>query len=156
MSVQSDKLDIVALIENTREANAGYAQTYKVNFVLTNQADKTEVIGDANRLMQVLVNLLSNAAKFSRKGGLIDVRILQQEKVIRIEVQDYGEGIPLEFQSRIFGKFAQAENDATRRHSGTGLGLNISHKLIEKMNGKIGFTTEVGQGTTFWFTVPIA
>ena len=154
MAVKTDWLDLVTLIEQTLEANAGYAQTYNVVFVLTNHALHRNVLGDANRLMQVMANLLSNAAKFSHEGGLVDIRILQQENAIRVEVQDYGDGIPPEFQSKIFGKFAQADTATTRRHGGTGLGLNISHKLIEKMHGKIGFTTVIGQGTTFWFTVP--
>ena len=106
--------------------------------------------------MQIMANLLSNAAKFSKPQSQVNIRLQANEHFLRIEVEDHGEGIPLDFQSRIFEAFAQADSANTRKQGSTGLGLNISKNLVEKMGGEIGFQTKLGVGTTFWFTVPAA
>jgi signal transduction histidine kinase len=98
----------------------------------------------------VITNLLSNAAKFSTPGSDVLIHVRPGLTTLRIEVTDFGPGIPAEFQHRIFEKFAQANASATRRHEGTGLGLSIARKLIEAMGGTIGFSSVVGQGTTFY------
>ena len=156
MTIHADRLNLVRLVEQSIEANEGYATTFEVRFVLTDLTSSNEVVGDADRLAQVMANLLSNAAKFSPPHGLIEIRILNVGDLIRVEVEDHGAGIPLEFQSHIFGKFEQADAGNTRQQGGTGLGLNISCKLMEKMHGQIGFNTRVGEGTVFWITLPIA
>ncbi len=156
MTIHTDKLNLVSLIEQSIEANKGYAETYQVQYAFLDRADRPEVIGDEDRLMQVMANLLSNAAKFSTTGTQIDIRLVSTGTALRVEVQDHGEGIPLEFQPKIFGKFAQASNSSTRNRGGTGLGLHICQKLMEKMNGQIGFDTVIGKGSTFWFSMPLA
>jgi PAS domain S-box-containing protein len=156
MAIHFERLNLVELVRQSIEANEGYATTYNVRFELTDKTKKNEVIGDAGRLSQVMANLLSNAAKFSPPKGQVDIRIMNAGRQIKIEVQDCGAGIPQEFQPHIFGKFAQADHGNTRHQGGTGLGLNISHMLMEKMSGKIGFTTESGKGSVFWITLPLA
>jgi signal transduction histidine kinase len=76
--------------------------------------------------------------------------------MMRVEIQDHGIGIAEEFRSRIFEEFAQANSTNTRHNGGTGLGLNITKKLVEKMDGAVGYDTVVGEGTTFWFTLPVS
>ncbi|MEN9867446.1 MAG: hypothetical protein RL748_3036, partial [Pseudomonadota bacterium] len=119
MTLHSDQLDLAAFLLQAIEAHAGYAASFKVRYVLAGWPDTSgacKVMADADRLMQVLANLLSNAAKFSRAGGEVVVRILPQpgnpaatpsalKPYWRVEVQDFGEGIPAEFQGRIFEQF---------------------------------------------------
>ena len=156
MMMHSHPVDMAELITQAVEANAAYAASFQVRFTVTVSSSSTVATGDADRLMQVLANLLSNAAKFSIAGDVVDIRLMNANAFLRVEVEDQGEGIPIAFQTRIFQAFAQADSANTRRQGSTGLGLNISKKLIEQMGGEVGYITEINQGTTFWFTLPIA
>lgn len=156
MRLSCVRVDLRDLIAQAIESNAGYASTYNVGYRMEDSKLSGIAIGDPDRLMQVMANLLSNAAKFSPPEAEIEIRIKAGEQIWRVEVEDHGEGIPLDFQARIFEAFAQAESDNTRKQGGTGLGLNISKKLIEKMGGEIGYVTRLGLGTCFWFSIPRA
>jgi len=113
------------------------------------------VRADRKRLMQVMTNLLSNAAKFSPPNGAVDVEVSLRENMVRVEVSDRGPGIPEAFRPKIFGRFAQADSADSRIKGGTGLGLAISKRLIELMQGRIGFEDRAGGGTTFFFELPV-
>ncbi len=156
MQINLHPVDLIALAQQAMEANAGYAQTFRVHFHLLTREAKLMVLGDSDRLMQVFANLLSNAAKFSLPGGKIEIRVTQQGEAALVEIEDHGRGIPFDFHGHIFGKFAQADAADTRPVEGAGLGLNITKTLIEKMHGDIGFTSEVGVKTVFWFRLPLA
>jgi PAS domain S-box-containing protein len=156
MQINLHPVDLVALAQHAMEANAGYAQTFRVHFHLLTSEAKLMVFGDSDRLMQVFANLLSNAAKFSLPGGKIEIRVTQHGEAALVEIEDHGRGIPFDFHGHIFGKFAQADAADTRHVEGAGLGLNITKTLIEKMHGDIGFTSEVGVKTVFWFRLPLA
>jgi signal transduction histidine kinase len=99
--------------------------------------------------MQVMSNLMSNAAKFSHQNSQIEVQAGRRNDGIRITVRDYGPGIPLNFQNRVFEKFTQADTSDKREMSGTGLGLHISKAIIERHHGELSFDTVIGQGTEF-------
>jgi CheY-like chemotaxis protein len=118
---------------------------------LCDGARDARVLADPDRLMQVLNNLLSNAAKFSPQGADVLVRLIPRETDVRVEVRDSGPGISEQFKERIFEKFAQADASSTRRFDGTGLGLSISRGLIEAMGGVIGFSSGPAQGSIFFF-----
>jgi len=113
------------------------------------------VRADRKRLMQVMTNLLSNAAKFSPPGGRVDVSAALMDATVRVGVGDRGPGIPEAFRNRIFGRFAQADSADSRIKGGTGLGLAISKRLIEMMQGRVGFEDREGGGTTFFFELPV-
>lgn len=113
--------------------------------------------GDADRLRQVLFNLVDNALKFTRQGCVsIGVRLLDESADavrVRFEVADSGIGIAPEQQMRLFTAFEQLDNSLTRKYGGTGLGLAISQNLVKAMDGSIGVTSVLGEGSTFWFIV---
>ncbi len=144
------------LLAQSIESNSGYAKKYGVRFRLEDGSNNEHVKGDPDRLMQVLTNLLSNAAKFSPPGGDVYIRARSRKTTVRVEVEDLGSGISETFKSRIFEKFAQADSSATRSHEGTGLGLSIARKLIEAMDGTIGFTNAPSRGAIFYFELPRA
>ncbi len=115
------------------------------------------LVGDSTRLNQILFNLVGNAIKFTQ-DGYVAIRVLPvtaittEQETIRIEVEDTGIGIAPEFHDQIFGAFAQAEGDTTRRFGGTGLGLMITRSLVRLMGGEVSFTSTPGEGSNFWLT----
>jgi PAS domain S-box-containing protein len=151
LNISFESLDITALIAEAIEANKGYGDEYSVTFVATGDNDPVYVDGDAERIMQVMSNLMSNAAKFSHKKGVIEISLTQNEKWVRASVKDFGSGIPVAAQPSIFDKFTQADSSDQRQKGGTGLGLSIAKSLAEAMGGTLGFTSKVGKGTTFFF-----
>ena len=151
---RSDRIDLAAMITESIEANAAYGNTFNVTYQLAETTVDCAVVGDLDRILQVMANLLSNAAKFSKPGSVVRIYLKDLDAYVQVEVEDTGQGIPEEFQSQIFSAFAQASNGNTRRQGGTGLGLNISKKLIENMHGSIGFTSTAGVGSMFWFALP--
>jgi signal transduction histidine kinase/ActR/RegA family two-component response regulator len=114
------------------------------------------LVGDPTRLLQALLNLLTNAVKFTQQGSVrVHVAVVKQDVgrlLLRFEVQDTGEGIAPERQGALFKAFEQADNSTTRRHGGTGLGLALTRLLAEKMGGEAGLSSTPGQGSLFWFT----
>lgn len=142
------------LIRRSVESNAAYATQYGVTYQINEKAVDERVLVDAQRIQQVMANLLSNAAKFSPPGESIDIKCEAKFGRLRISVNDKGPGVNEEFRNRIFQKFSQADSSDTRQKGGTGLGLAICKEMIEQMGGKIGFDSVVGQGASFYFEFP--
>jgi PAS domain S-box-containing protein len=147
---------LAALLERALADNQGFAAEHGVRLALHVPQYPVQVHVDTDRLLQVVTNLLSNAVKFSPRDGTVDVSVAVVDGRARVEVRDRGPGIPEEFRARIFQKFAQADSSDTRARGGTGLGLNISRAIIERLHGTLGFTTGTGVGTTFAFELPLA
>ena len=152
LNVQS--IDVAPFLQHALDVHQTYGHKYQVHFVLDPVPGSLHVSADPDRLSQVIANLISNAAKFSTPGAEVHVRAKPEATYVRFEVEDHGAGIPEEFRSRIFEKFAQADASASRRFEGTGLGLSITRQLVQAMGGTIGFTSREGQGTTFYFDLP--
>lgn len=112
---------------------------------------------DVGRIRQILVNIVSNAIKFTEQGEINVSYVLEaqanNQTQLRFEVSDHGIGLTAEQKNQLFERFIQADGSTTRRYGGTGLGLAISKQLVELMHGKIGVESELGQGSTFWFTL---
>jgi signal transduction histidine kinase len=134
-------------------------------FIIQIPEDLPRVWADRDRLMQILVNLVSNAHKYSDQGGVITLGAQEwleekeggeHRRIVHVWVQDNGIGISAEDQARIFQKFFRSEDPKTREAPGAGLGLNITRSLVEMQGGKIWFESEFRKGTTFNFTVPVA
>ena len=113
------------------------------------------VLSDSHRLMQILVNLLGNAIKFTHQGHVI-LRVDRDVAGVSFAVEDTGIGIAEHQKTRIFQRYLQADDDIQSRYGGTGLGLSITQRLVELLGGRIGFESTRGQGSTFWFTLPLA
>ena len=156
MVFELKRTDLMEMVNSSVEANQMYANQYGVSLQFIEPDVRIFVNVDTDRLMQVLANLISNACKFSPKGESVSIEMKKIQNKVRVLVSDKGPGVPLEFQSRIFQKFAQADSSDSRRKGGTGLGLSISRSIIEKFGGVLHFITKPNEGATFYFDLPIA
>ncbi|WP_370337069.1 ATP-binding protein [Parvularcula marina] len=154
LSFTFQHMELEPFLERSIEANKAYSQEYGVELNLLPIAGDIKIDADADRLAQVMANLISNAVKFSPKGAEVSISAEVLEEEVRISVTDHGPGIPEEFQSKIFGKFAQADSSDTKAQGGTGLGLSISKAIVEAHGGDVSFHTMPGKGTTFYFNIP--
>ena len=148
-------LDLREIAERSIEGVQGYARELGVVITL-GVSDSAPVRGDADRLIQVVTNLLSNASKFSPAGGVVKVTVDRETRLARLSVVDQGSGIPESFRSRIFSKFAQADGSDTRAKGGTGLGLAIAREIAERHGGRLWFESAEGEGATFHLDLPLA
>ncbi len=148
------KSDLSEMVEEALRANATSHQRYGLNIRCTGIDTPTMIKTDPNRIIQVLTNLMSNAAKFSKPGGNVDVRVEKVPAGVQVSVTDEGSGIPEKDQHKIFQRFADMTNSDRALKGGTGLGLSICKAIVESLGGTIGFESQEGKGTTFMFTLP--
>jgi len=149
------RISIEATLKQAVENNQEYGRKYAVNYTLDIQPEDVFVRGDNFRLLQVLDNLLSNAAKFSYPGSVVKVGFETVNGKVVVSVRDYGTGIAEEDLDKIFERFSQIDGSDTRARDGTGLGLNIARKIVEKHQGKLEISSRLGEGSTFYFDLPI-
>lgn len=154
MNFNMTHVNIDTLVRDSINNNQMYGAKYNVKIGLRNTVKNVIVNADPDRLMQVLNNLISNAVKFSPTSGKVEIDVTLVNEVVRVAVIDKGAGISDEFKSKIFQKFSQADSSSARKTGGTGLGLNITKAMIEKMGGSINFVSKANQGTIFYFDLP--
>jgi len=155
MVFKTKNTNLRTLIKQAIEINTTYATQFNVTLSCNEINKELTIYVDPDRIMQVLTNLISNAVKFSPKGGNVMISaVVQKNGNTRINVIDHGPGIPEEFKNRIFLKFSQADSSNIRKKGGTGLGLSICKEIIEKHGGFINYESETGHGTTFYFELP--
>ncbi len=151
---------LLPLLEKVLAMTQPYADQFKVRYRLDAAAAALRETAladiDADRFLQVMSNLLSNAAKFSPIGGDVEISLAAQSGQWQVTVRDHGEGIPEEFHGRVFEKFTQSRSALTRTRSGTGLGLSIAKAIVEAHDGEIWFISAPGEGTTFHVSLPAA
>ena len=148
--------DLHEQLERSLDLQAAAARKKGLELLLDYAAEAPRhVRGDPVRLRQIALNLVGNAIKFTEKGGVVLRVLAEPGDRFRIEVQDTGIGIPPEQQAHLFQRFSQADSSTTRRFGGTGLGLAICRRLVELMGGEIGVVSAPGEGSLFWFAVPL-
>ncbi len=152
MDVSINRIPLRQFLETAINDNQTYASKYNVTFALKECPSTTYVDVDPNRMMQVMGNILSNAAKFSPAGSTVEILAREDDRQIRISIRDQGDGIPEEFHNRIFKKFSQAKTNTPQ--GGTGLGLYIAKSIVDKHNGTLSFETQNGEGTEFHIDLP--
>lgn len=148
---QKKEIDLGALLCEAAEANAAFAAECGVRFETEKPEDPAWVWGDPDRLMQVMSNLMSNAAKFSPDGASIRLGIEDRDDVWRVFVSDRGPGIPEAARKTLFDNFTQVADITGKHQQGTGLGLSICREIVSRHRGHIAFETEMGKGSTFYF-----
>lgn len=149
-----EPMDLRQIAERSIEGLRGLADSLNITLTLQD-GQPAPVRGDADRLIQVVTNLLSNAAKFSPTGGEVVISVHPEQRIARLSVCDRGPGIPEAFRSRIFSRFAQADSSDTRAKGGTGLGLVISREIAERHGGRLWFESDPGDGATFHLDLPL-
>ncbi len=158
--VDASPLDIHRVVEEVADLLMSKAQEKQLELVINYDPGLPRyLLGDAGRIRQLLTNLVANAVKFTEAGHVL-VRVgcngdRPDLPTLRFEVEDTGIGIPQDKLEHIFDKFTQADTSTTRRFGGTGLGLAICRQLARLMGGEVGATSEVGRGSTFWFSLPL-
>ena len=160
LEIESYPFDLCEVVEDVNDLLASKADDKKVDLLLEYPArTPRRFIGDGARIRQVVTNLVGNAVKFTPSGYvLISVNCAGQDTgspQMRISVRDTGVGIPQEKIGLLFEKFSQVDGSTTRRYGGTGLGLAISKQLVNLMEGSIGVESRLGEGSTFWFDLPL-
>lgn len=154
---EASDLDIRTLAEGVRRICQPKAWALELDLELA--VDNTipqRLLGDAGRIRQTLLNLVGNALKFTERGGVsIAVQRLRPD-LLKFSISDTGVGIDAQDQRRLFQPFEQGERFLTRRHGGLGLGLTLCKRLVEGMGGSIGVESQLGVGSTFWFTAPVS
>jgi len=150
-----ESVEVKSFIEQAVDNTFDFAEQYQINFKIKNTIPEAKIYVDKKRLMQVISNLLTNAAKFSNKSELVDINIFRIDKdYLRISITDFGLGIPKEFQHTIFDKFSLSRSTNDCKKNSTGLGLNLTKLIIENLNGKINFISGKDVGTTFNIDLP--
>jgi len=150
MIFRFQSLDISRVVSESVDAIMAQANAEQIEVRKEFPEDEVFINGDEARIQQVLGNLLSNALKFSEAGGVITVRVEQNNDRVRVSVQDTGTGIPENCEAQVFGRFSQVDSSDRRKVGGTGLGMNISKRIIERHNGTIHYKSRLGEGTTFF------
>lgn len=149
------RTELGGLVERAITDCSGYAAEHGIRYLFNRPEQALNVSADADRMVQVVNNLLSNAAKFSPENGTVEVELSELQGLARISIKDYGPGIPKSFLPRLFDKFSQVDGSDKRNTGGTGLGLSIAKAIVEKHQGKISVQTEESFGTTFHVDLPL-
>jgi PAS domain S-box-containing protein len=161
MELEEIPFDFQTLVDETTELMAVKAREKEIELIVrVIPGAATELIGDPTRVRQITTNLIGNAIKFTERGRVLvtvqeaaSARINDDSAEIMMTVSDTGIGIPEEAQAKLFHRFSQVDASTTRKYGGAGLGLAISKQLVRMMGGDIGFRSDPGKGSTFWFTM---
>jgi len=155
LGLQPEKISLEKVIQGLIKEYIPLAGASNVNLYLEIEENIPLISIDPQGIKFVLQNLIDNAIRYSQGKGQVKIRLLKKGKLIRCQIEDKGVGIPLEDQKKIFQKFFRSRNIMRHQTEGTGLGLFIAKAIIEASKGKLGFQSQEGKGSTFWFEIPI-
>ncbi|MBY0546130.1 MAG: HAMP domain-containing histidine kinase [Candidatus Obscuribacterales bacterium] len=145
------EIPVYKVLERALLSVQGISELRKINIEI--EKSDEHVYADEDRLVQVLVNFLSNAIKYSNDEGTIRVSVHESAEQVEVRVSDNGRGIPPEYQKSVFERYTQVEREDSTVKGGTGLGLHVCKKIVEQLGGSIGVDSQVGKGSTFWFRI---
>jgi two-component system phosphate regulon sensor histidine kinase PhoR len=155
--MRHDDVDMARIAEEAISRLSVYAERQSVSLRTdVDQTDATVVVGDEDRLGQLLANLIHNAIKFSSSGSEVVVRVRGDKENVVVEVQDHGPGIPPADRNRIFERFYKVDRARSRGRGGTGLGLAIARHIVDRHRGHIWVQSEEGEGSSFFVSLPKA
>lgn len=155
LSVRRTPIDVIDFVEVAQTIVQPLLQRARQQLRVVGLVPGLRVYGDPRRIEQILVNLLTNASKHGRVGDVIEINFSQSGEWLRISVADHGPGIPPDEQGEIFAPFVRGRLAREQMIRGVGLGLHIVRSLVELHGGRMGVKSVLGQGTSFWFTLPM-
>ncbi len=155
MEITKGPCNLLDVVRAQIRAHEGLAEERGVTLNLTHDDNLVPVQADERRLHQVLDNLISNSIKYNRQGGEVRIHVERRHDALQVTLQDKGIGIAPEDLPHIFDKFYRAPREEASQIEGSGLGLSIAKAIIERHGGSISVASELGQGSTFWFVLPL-
>jgi len=160
LDIEMLEMDVRGNVEDVGAMLGFQAASKNLELIINLRPEVPErVVGDPQRIRQCLINLVGNAIKFTRRGEVVmevsSIATQQGKALLHFEVRDTGIGLSAAAIGKLFRPFSQADSSTTRKYGGTGLGLSIVKRLVELMGGTVGVTSELGKGSTFWFTLPL-
>jgi len=152
---RKDEIDIVELVKKVIGKNNVLTLKNKVNINLIVDDNMPKIVGDEKRMEVVLDNFISNAIKYNKENGKVEIKVARDNRRALISIKDTGIGIPKNEQNRVFDKFYRSKEASNKETGGTGLGLYIAKNIIERSDGKVRFHSVEGEGSEFHFSLPI-
>jgi methyl-accepting chemotaxis protein len=147
--------NIVEVIEDIVQSVSEYIKTKKINIIFDTNTEEKIIACDTEKIERIILNLISNAIKFSNPGGSIFVNVFDKDDTVEITVEDTGIGIEKKHLNDIFGRFQQVDKSLSRNAEGSGIGLSLVKSIIEMHGGKISVDSEVGKGSVFKVELPV-
>ena len=154
-SMTKREISLEGLIKDLVERYKVFAEASRIKLNFYSQENLPKVLADPSFLKIVTENLIDNAIRYTKGGGIVEIKLIKEKGKVLFAIKDSGVGIPQEEQKYIFQKFFRAENISKERTRGSGLGLYVCKSILDKLGGQIWFKSQLGKGTTFYFRLPI-
>jgi len=154
-SIAKREISLKDLIKDLVERYKVFAEASRIKLNFYSQKNMPKILADPSLLKIVTENLIDNAIRYTKGGGIVEIKLIKEKDKVLFAIKDSGVGIPQKDQKYIFQKFFRAENISKERTRGSGLGLYVCKSILDKLGGQIWFKSQLGKGTTFYFTLPI-